>query len=172
MECKTRRTPTSAKISNNNSESEPLCNIYSLAVWPFWRFSRCKIPPTLTSSMRISPELWANIRAELFAHLRVMLLFFSWAIGMIAFMWMIWADMPKPKPDPRFSFAETLETFRKDFGTSRDADLFPPVPLPVPPVKLPVSLPVYLPPERLVVNGPLPVSGLPAEPVRLAFAGK
>ena len=88
--------------------------------------------------MRISPELWANIRAELFAHLRAMLLFFSWAIGMIAFMWIF----------------------------------FPPVPLPVPPVKLPVSLPVYLPPERLVVNGPLPVSGLPAEPVRLAFAGK
>jgi hypothetical protein len=87
--------------------------------------------------MRISPELWANIRAELFAHLRVMLLFFSWAIGMIAFMWMIWADMPKPKPDPRFSFAETLETFRKDFGTSRDADLFPPVPLRFPRLSLP-----------------------------------
>jgi hypothetical protein len=85
---------------------------------------------------------------------------------------MIWADMPNPKPDPRFSIAETLETFRKDFGTSRDAGLFSPVPLPVPPVKLPVSLPVFLPPERLVVNGPLPVSGLPSEPVRLAFAGK
>ena len=122
--------------------------------------------------MRISPELWVTIRAELFAHLRVVLLFLAWVIGMIAFMSVIWAGIPNPKPDPRFSFAETLETFRKDFGTSRDADLFPPVPLPVPPVKLPVSLPVYLPPERLVVNGPLPVSGLPAEPVRLAFAGK
>ena len=77
--------------------------------------------------MRISPELWVTIRAELFAHLRVMLLFFSWAICMIAFfMWMIWADMPSPKPDLRFNFAETLETFRKDFGTSRDADLLPP----------------------------------------------
>jgi hypothetical protein len=122
--------------------------------------------------MRISPELWVTIRAELFAHLRVMLLFFSWAIGMIAFMWMIWADMPNPKPDPRFSVAETLETFRKDFGTSRDADLLPPVPLPVPLVKLPVSLPVFSPPDRQVANGPLPVSGLPSEPVRLAFAGK
>ena len=87
-------------------------------------------------------------------------------------MWMIYAAMPNPKTDLRFGFAANLETFRKDFGTSRDADLFPPVPLPVPSVKLPVSLPVYLPPERLVVNGPLPVSGLPAEPVRLAFAGK
>ena len=122
--------------------------------------------------MRTSPELWVTIRAELFAHLRVVLLFLAWVIGMIAFMWMIWAGIPNPKPDPRFSFAETLETFRKDFGTSRDADLFSPVPLPVPPVKLPVSLPVFLPPERLVVNGPLPVSGLPSEPVRLAFASK
>ena len=76
--------------------------------------------------MRISPELWVTIRSELFAHLRVVLLFFSWAIGMIAFMWMIWADIANPKPDPRFSIAETLETFRKDFGTSRDADLLPP----------------------------------------------
>ena len=122
--------------------------------------------------MRISPELWVNIRAELFAHLRVMLLFFSWAIGMIAFMWMIWADMPNSKPDLRFSFAETLETFRKDFGTSRDPDLLPPVPLSVPPVKPPVSLPVFSPPDRLVANDPLPVSGLPSEPVRLAFADK
>ena len=121
--------------------------------------------------MRISPELWVTIRAELFVHLRVMLLFFSWAIGMIAFMWMIWADMPNPKPDLRFSFAANLETFRKDFGTSRNADLLPPVPLSVPPVKPPISLPVFSPPDRLVANGPLPVSGLPAEPVRLAFAG-
>ncbi len=114
-----------------------------------------------------------TIRVELFAHLRVMLLFFSWAICMIAFfMWMIYAAMPNPKPDLRFSFAESLETFPKDFGTSRDADLLPPVPLSVPPVKSPVSLPVFSPPDRLVANGPLPVSGLPAEPVRLAFAGK
>ena len=49
---------------------------------------------------------------------------------------------------------------------------YPPVPLPVPPVKLPVSVPVFSLPDRLVANGPLPVSGLPAEPVRLAFAGK
>ena len=33
--------------------------------------------------------------------------------------------MPNPKPDPRFSFAETLETFRKDFGTSRDRIFYP-----------------------------------------------
>ena len=104
--------------------------------------------------MRTSPELWVTIRAELFTHLRVMLLFFSWAICMIAFfMWMIYAAMPNPKTDLRFGFAETLETLRKNFGTSRDADLFSPVPLPVPPVKLPVS-------------------GLPSEPVRLASAGK
>ena len=122
---------------------------------------------TITQNQKVT------IRAELFAHLRIMLLVFSWAICMIAFlMWMIWADMPNPKPDLRFSFAETLETFRKDFGTSRDADLLPPAPLPVPPVKLPVSLPVFSPPDRLVANGPLPVSGLPSEPVRLAFAGK
>ena len=87
-------------------------------------------------------------------------------------MWMIYAAMPNPKTDLRFGFAETLETLRKNFGTSRDADLFSSVPLPVPPVKLPVSLPVFLPPERHVVNGPLPVSGLPSEPVRLAFASK
>ena len=112
-----------------------------------------------------------TIRVELFAHLRVMLLFFSWAICMIAFfMWMIYAAMPNPKPALRFSFAKTLETFRK--GTSRDADLLPPVPLSVPPVKPPISLPVFSPPDRLVANGPLPVSGLPSEPVRLAFAGK
>jgi hypothetical protein len=123
--------------------------------------------------MRISPELWVTIRAELFAHLRVMLLLFSWAICMFAFfMWMIYAAMPKPKSDLRFSFTETLETFRKDFGTSRDADLLPPVPLSVPPVKPPISLPFFSPPDRLVANGPLPVSGLPLEPVRLAFAGK
>jgi hypothetical protein len=65
-----------------------------------------------------------------------------------------------------------LKTLSKDFGTSRDADLLPPVPLPVPPVKLPVSVPVFSLPDRLVANGPLPVSALPAEPVRLAFAGK
>jgi hypothetical protein len=88
------------------------------------------------------------------------------------FMWMIYAAMPKPKSDLRFSFAETLETFRKDFGTSRDADLLPPVPLSVPPVKPPISLPFFSPLDRLVANGPLPVSGLPLEPVRLAFAGK
>jgi hypothetical protein len=122
---------------------------------------------TITQNQKVT------IRAELFAHLRVMLLVFPWAICMIAFfMWMIWADMPNPKPDLRFSFAETLETFRKDFGTSRDADLLPPAPLSVPPVKLPISLPVFSSPDRLVANGPLPVSGLPAEPVRLAFAGK
>ena len=86
-------------------------------------------------------------------------------------MWMIYAAMPNPKTDLRFGFAETLETFRKDFGTSRDADLLPHVPLPVSPVKLPVSGPVFSKPDRLVANGPLPVSGLPAEPVRLAFAG-
>ena len=77
--------------------------------------------------MRISPKLWVTIRAELFTHLRVMLLFFSWALCMIAFfMWMIYAAMPNPKPALRFSFAETLETFPKNFGTSRDADLLPP----------------------------------------------
>jgi hypothetical protein len=123
--------------------------------------------------MRTSPELWVTIRAELFTHLRVMLLFFSWAIVMIAFfMWMIYAAMPNPKTDLRFGFAETLETFPKNFGTSRDADLLPPVPLSVPPVKPPISSPVFSPPDRQVANGPLPVSGLPAEPVRLAFAGK
>jgi hypothetical protein len=123
--------------------------------------------------MRTSPELWVTIRAELFTHLRVMLLFFSWAICMIAlFMWMIYAAMPNPKTDLRFGFAETLETLRKNFGTSRDADLLPPAPLSVPPVKPLISLPVFSPPDRLVANGPLPVSGLPAEPVRLAFAGK
>jgi hypothetical protein len=88
------------------------------------------------------------------------LLFFSWAICMIAFfMWMIYAAMPNPKPDLRFSFAANLETFRKDFGTSRNADLLPPVPLSAPPVKPPISLPVFSPPDRLVANGPLPVSG-------------
>ena len=76
---------------------------------------------TITQNQKVT------IRAELFAHLRVMLLFFSWAICMIAFfMWMIYAAMPNPKPDLRFSFAETLETLRKNFGTSRDADLLPP----------------------------------------------
>ena len=123
--------------------------------------------------MRISSEHWVIIRAEFFAHIRVMLLFFSWAICMIAFfMLMTYAAMPNPKPDLRFSFAETLETFRNNFGTSRDADLLLPVTLLVPPVKPPVSLPVFSPPDRLVANGPLPVSGLPSELVRLAFAGK
>ena len=113
--------------------------------------------------MRTSPELWVTIRAELFAHLRVMLLLFSWAICMFAFfMWMIYAAMPKPKSDLRFSFTETLETFRKDFGTSRDADLLPPVP----PVMSPIS------PSGLVANGPVPVAGLPSKPVRLALASK
>ena len=122
---------------------------------------------TITQNQKVT------IRAELFVHLRVMLLFFSWAICMIAFfMWMIYAAMPNPKPDLRFSFAENLETFRKDFGKSRDADLLPPLPPSVPPVKPPISLPVFFPPDRLVANGPLPVSGLPSEPVRLAFAGK
>jgi hypothetical protein len=78
--------------------------------------------------MLTSSERWVTIRAELFAHLRVMLLVFSWVICMIAlFMWMVSAAMPNPKPDFHFSFAETLEAFRKDFGTSRDADLLPPV---------------------------------------------
>src|ERR1700738_3569154 len=109
---------------------------------------------TITQNQKVT------IRAELFVHLRVMLLFFSWAICMIAFfMWMIYAAMPNPKPDLRFSFAANLETFRKDFGTSRNADLFPPVPLPVRPVKPPISLPVFSPPDRLATNGPLPVSG-------------
>ena len=122
---------------------------------------------TITQNQKVT------IRAELFVHLRVMLLFFSWAICMIAFfMWMIYAAMPNPKTDLRFGFAETLETLRKNFGTSRDADLLSPVPLPVPSGKLPVSSPVFSPPDRLVANGPLPVSGLPAGPVRLAFAGK
>ena len=70
--------------------------------------------------------------------------------------------MPNPKPDLRFNFAETLETFRKDFGTSRDADLLPPVP----PVMSPIS------PSGLVANGPVPVAGLPSEPVRLNLASK
>ena len=123
--------------------------------------------------MRISPKLWVTIRAELFAHLGVMFLFFSFAICFLSFfMWMIWADMPDPKSGLRFSFAETSETFRKDFGTSRDTDLLPPVPLSVPPVKPPISLPVFSSPDRLATNGPLPVSGLPPEVVRLAFAGK
>jgi hypothetical protein len=123
--------------------------------------------------MLISPERWVTIRAELFAHLRVLLLVYSWVICMIAFfMWMVSAAMPNPKPDFRFSFAETLETFRKDFGTSRDADLLPPVPLPVPSVMSPISSPVFSPPDRLVAHGPVPVAGLPSEPVRLAFASK
>src|SRR5258708_12924192 len=100
--------------------------------------------------MRTSPELWVTIRAELFAHLRVMLLFFSWAICMIAFfMWMIYAAVPNPKTDLRFSFAENLETFRKDVGTSRDADLLPPVPPSVPPVNPPIPSPLFSPPHRL-----------------------
>ena len=123
--------------------------------------------------MRISSELWVTIHAELFAHLRVMFLFVSFAICFLSFfMWIVYAAMPNPKPDLRFSFAETLETFRNNFGTSRDADLLLPVTLLVPPVKPPVSLPVFSPPDRLVANGPLPVSGLPSELVRLAFAGK
>ena len=123
--------------------------------------------------MRISPQLWVTIRSELLAHLRVMLLFFSFAISFISFlMWVIWADIPNPKPDIHLSFTEIFETFRKDFGTSRDADAFPPVAFPVPSVKLPVSSPVFSAPDRLVANGPLPVSGLPSEPVRLAFAAR
>ena len=44
---------------------------------------------TITQNQKVT------IRVELFAHLRVMLLFFSWAICMIAFfMWMIYAAMP------------------------------------------------------------------------------
>ena len=79
--------------------------------------------------MLISRERWVTIRAELFAHLRVMLLFCSWVICMVAFFFlMVSAAMPDPKPDFRFSFAETLEAFRKDFGTSRDADVLPPAP--------------------------------------------
>jgi hypothetical protein len=82
---------------------------------------------------------------------------------MIAFfIWMVSAAMPDPKPNFRFSFAETLEAFRKDFGTSRDADLLSPVP----PVMSPIS------PNRLVANGPVPVAGLPSKPVRLALASK
>jgi len=123
--------------------------------------------------MRINPKLWVTIRAELFAHLGVMFLFFSFAICFLSFfMWMIWADMPNPKLDFRFSFAETLENFRKDFGTSPDADLLSPLPLPVSPVKLSFSSPVFSPPDLMAANGPLPVSGLPPEVVRLAFAGK
>jgi hypothetical protein len=123
--------------------------------------------------MRISSVHWVTIRAELFAHLRVIFPFFSFAIGFLSFfVWMIWTAMPNPKPDLRLSFAENLETFRNNFGTSRDADFLPPVPLSVPPVKPPISSPVFSPPDRLVANGPLPVSGLPSEPVRLAFAGK
>ena len=126
-----------------------------------------------SSFMRTSPELWITIRGDLFAQVRVMLLFFSFAISFISFfIWVIWAGIPNPKPDIHLSFTGTLKTFRKDFGMSRDADLLPAVPLPVSPVKLPVSLPVFSPPERLVANGPLPVSGLPSEPVRLALAGK
>jgi hypothetical protein len=82
------------------------------------------------------------------------------------FMWMVSAAMPDPRPDFHFSFAETLEAFRKDFGTSRDADLSLPVHLPVPPVMSPVS------PDPLVANGPIPVTGLPSKPVRLALASK
>jgi hypothetical protein len=123
--------------------------------------------------MCIRPELWVTLRAELFAHLRVMCLFFSFAICFLSFfMWMIWANMPDPKPDLRFSLAETLETFREDFGRSRDAQLLAPVPLVVPPVKLPVSSPVLSPPDRVVANGPLPVSGLPSETVRLVAQPK
>ena len=118
--------------------------------------------------MLISPERWLTIRAEFLAHLRVMLLVCSWAICMIAlFLWMVSAAMPNPKPDFRFSFAETLDAFRKDFGTSRDADLLPPVPLPVSPVVSPISLP-----DRLVANGSVPVVDLPSKPVRLASASK
>jgi hypothetical protein len=113
--------------------------------------------------MLISRERWVTIRAELFAHLRVMLLFCSWVICMIAFfILMVSAAMPDPKPDFRFSFAETFEAFRKDFGTNRDANLLPSVP----PVMSPIS------PSGLVANGPVPVAGLPSEPVRLALASK
>jgi len=123
--------------------------------------------------MRLSPGLWVIIRAELFAHLGVMFLFFSFAICFLSFfMWMIWADMPNPKSDLRFSFAETLEAFGNDFRTNGDADLLSPMPLPVPSVKVFSSSPVFSPPDRMVANGPLPVSGLPPEGVRLAFAGK
>jgi hypothetical protein len=118
--------------------------------------------------MLISSERWVTIRAELFAHLRVMLLVFSWVICMITlFMWMVSAAMPNSKSDFRFSFAETLEAFRKDFGTSQDADLLPAVPLSVPPVMSPIPLP-----DRMVANGPVPVADLPSEPVRPAFASK
>ena len=85
---------------------------------------------------------------------------------------MIWAGLPNPKSDLRFSFAEAFETFRNDYGTNRDADLISPMPLPVPRVKVSFASPGSFPPDRLVANGPLPVSGLPPEPVRLAFAGK
>src|SRR3984893_19230884 len=113
---------------------------------------------TITQNQKVT------IRAELFVHLRVMLLFFSWAIGMIAFfMWMIYAAMPNPKTDLRFGFAETLETFPKNFGTSRDADLLPPVPLSVPPVKPPISSPVFSPPDRLGAYHSVTVSALPVE---------
>ena len=123
--------------------------------------------------MRISPELWVIIRAELFAHLGVMFLFFSFAICFLSFfMWMIWGDMPNPKSDLRVSFAETQETFRNNVGPNGDADLLSPMPLPVPPVKVSFSSPVFAPPDRMLANGPLPVSGLPPEAVRLAFAGK
>jgi hypothetical protein len=123
---------------------------------------------TLTFFMLISHERWLIIRAELFAHLRVVLLVYSWVVCMIAlFLWMVSAAMPNPKPEFRFSFAETMEAFRKDFGTSRGADLLPPVPLPVPPVISPISLS-----ERLVANGSVPVAELSSKPVRLASASK
>jgi hypothetical protein len=96
-----------------------------------------------------------------------MLLVFSWVICMVTlFMWMVSAAMPNPKPDFRFSFAETLEAFRKDFGTSR-ADLLTAAPLSVPPVMSRNSLP-----DRLVANGSVPVAELPSKPVRLASASK
>jgi hypothetical protein len=123
--------------------------------------------------MRTSLQLGVTIRSELLAHLRVMLLFFSFALSFISFfMWVIWADLPNPKPDIHLSLTNLLATFRKDFGTSQDADALPPAPFPAPSVKVPVSSPVFSPPDRIFANGPLPVSGLPSEPVRLAFAGK
>jgi hypothetical protein len=105
--------------------------------------------------MRTSQFLTA-ICTELFAHVRVMALVFFWAICMVSpHIWLMWSVMPEPKPDIHISLADVGKTFLETLETSQEIKIPPPALSPAHHVLLPSA-------DRLVENGPLPVSGLPS----------